>query len=170
MKEREKETVRERQRKGVKKRERERRGDEREWGREREGERWEGTATTGLQTFYSKKYHFVNQISFVILRKIIPKDESQTNDSSNIKKIDADFHFFSDTELTTNGNADLRSGSPINIESVLSDSEIEVKIRKGMFTGAKCRLNCEIMNQTVNFFLRWRHHRRHEKLGMGWFS
>ncbi|KAJ8935152.1 hypothetical protein NQ314_012970 [Rhamnusium bicolor] len=52
------------------------------------------------------------------------------SDSSNIKKIDADFHFFSDTELTANGNVDSRAGSPINIETVQSDSEFEVKFRK----------------------------------------
>lgn len=52
-------------------------------------------------------------------------------DTSNIKKIDADFHFFSDTELTANGNVDSRAGSPVNIETVQSDSEFEVKFRKG---------------------------------------
>ncbi|ENN74670.1 hypothetical protein YQE_08787, partial [Dendroctonus ponderosae] len=49
-------------------------------------------------------------------------------DTSNIKKVDADFHFFSDTELTT-GNSESRSASPVNIESVQSDSEIEMKLR-----------------------------------------
>lgn len=58
--------------------------------------------------------------------------EAPQPDTSNIKKVDADFHFFSDTELTT-GNSESRSASPINIESVQSDSEIEMKLRvKGM--------------------------------------
>ncbi|KAL1512641.1 hypothetical protein ABEB36_002202 [Hypothenemus hampei] len=48
--------------------------------------------------------------------------------SPNIKRLDADFHFFSDTELAT-GNAESRSVSPINVEAVQSDSEIEVKFR-----------------------------------------
>ncbi|KAJ8965304.1 hypothetical protein NQ317_018800 [Molorchus minor] len=38
-------------------------------------------------------------------------DKTRAIDSSNIKKIDADFHFFSDTELTANGNIDSRSGT-----------------------------------------------------------
>lgn len=63
------------------------------------------------------------------------KDEKDVsllvNDSSAIKRIDADFHFFSDTELTNNSILDSRAGSPINIESVQSDSEFEVKGRKG---------------------------------------
>lgn len=65
--------------------------------------------------------------------KTVLKNESEMMDTS-LKRIDADFHFFSDTELTNNGNIDVRSGAPINIESVLSDSEIEVKVRKGEFT------------------------------------
>ncbi|CAG9859057.1 unnamed protein product [Phyllotreta striolata] len=52
-------------------------------------------------------------------------------DKSNIKKIDADFHFFSDTELTNSGNMESRTSSPVNIELVQSDSEFEVKGRKG---------------------------------------
>ncbi|XP_066142895.1 phosphatidate phosphatase LPIN3 [Euwallacea fornicatus] len=59
------------------------------------------------------------------------KDSSETTpraDSSNFKRVDADFHFFSDTELTS-GNAESRSNSPINVESVQSDSEIETKLR-----------------------------------------
>lgn len=71
---------------------------------------------------------------FFVFRKL-DKDESTpvstANDSSNIKMIDADFHFFSDTELTTSGNADSRSGSPVHVESVQSDSELEMKFRKG---------------------------------------
>ncbi|XP_018569691.1 phosphatidate phosphatase LPIN3 isoform X1 [Anoplophora glabripennis] len=59
------------------------------------------------------------------------KETVMPSDTSNIKKIDADFHFFSDTELTANGNVDSRAGSPANIEMVQSDSEIEVKVRKG---------------------------------------
>lgn len=46
--------------------------------------------------------------------------------------IDPDFHFFSDTELTT-GPGDSRPASPTNIEGVLSDTEFEVKSRKGKF-------------------------------------
>ncbi|XP_072378648.1 phosphatidate phosphatase LPIN3 isoform X2 [Diabrotica undecimpunctata] len=51
-------------------------------------------------------------------------------DTSNIKKIDADFHFFSDTELTKPSIGDCRTGSPENVENVQSDSEFEVKARK----------------------------------------
>ncbi|XP_056634366.1 phosphatidate phosphatase LPIN3 isoform X1 [Diorhabda sublineata] len=59
-------------------------------------------------------------------------------DTSNIKKIDADFHFFSDTELTKNGNVDSRAASPVNVEAVLSDTEFEVKGRKDdLMDGAK---------------------------------
>ncbi|XP_074027321.1 phosphatidate phosphatase LPIN [Leptinotarsa decemlineata] len=57
-------------------------------------------------------------------------ENTRLNDSSNLKKIDADFHFFSDTELTSNGVIDSRSENPSHIESVLSDSEFEFKIRK----------------------------------------
>lgn len=62
----------------------------------------------------------------------LDKDESPVAPSesgSNIKRIDADFHFFSDTEITT-GTTDSRAGSPVHIESVQSDSEFEVKFRK----------------------------------------
>lgn len=51
-------------------------------------------------------------------------------DTSHIKKIDADFHFFSDTELTKPSIGDCRTGSVENVENVQSDSEIEVKARK----------------------------------------
>ncbi|KAH1015087.1 hypothetical protein HUJ05_012865 [Dendroctonus ponderosae] len=57
-----------------------------------------------------------------------PSEAPTQTDTSNIKKVDADFHFFSDTELTT-GNSESRSASPVNIESVQSDSEIEMKLR-----------------------------------------
>ncbi|CAH2003396.1 unnamed protein product [Acanthoscelides obtectus] len=63
-------------------------------------------------------------------QKEIKEDQRQMVDTANIKKIDADFHFFSDTELTNNGNNDSRTGSPVNVESVQSDSEFEVKVRK----------------------------------------
>ncbi|KAJ8957636.1 hypothetical protein NQ318_017525 [Aromia moschata] len=63
--------------------------------------------------------------------KEIQQTKEVPGDSSNIKKIDADFHFFSDTELTANGNVDSRAGSPVTIETVQSDSEFEVKFRKG---------------------------------------
>lgn len=45
--------------------------------------------------------------------------------------IDPDFHFFSDTELTSGPN-DSRPLSPAAIEAVLSDTEFEVKSRKGI--------------------------------------
>nr|CAH7738239.1 unnamed protein product [Callosobruchus chinensis] len=64
------------------------------------------------------------------LQKEIKEDQRQLVDTTNIKKIDADFHFFSDTELTNNGNNDSRTGSPVNVETVQSDSEFEVKVRK----------------------------------------
>lgn len=68
----------------------------------------------------------------------INEDNIMRSDTSNIKKIDADFHFFSDTELTKNGNVDSRAASPVNIESVLSDTEFEVKGRKDdVMDGAK---------------------------------
>ncbi|XP_076260266.1 phosphatidate phosphatase LPIN isoform X2 [Rhynchophorus ferrugineus] len=54
--------------------------------------------------------------------------DSSQNDSTNLKRLDADFHFFSDTELTS-GNVESKSNSPMNIESVQSDSEIEMKPR-----------------------------------------
>nr|QYV43132.1 lipid metabolism-related protein [Colaphellus bowringi] len=57
-------------------------------------------------------------------------EDTQPIDSSNFKKIDADFHFFSDTELTTNVIIDSRTDSPSYIETVQSDSEFEVKVRK----------------------------------------
>ncbi|CAH1114571.1 unnamed protein product [Psylliodes chrysocephalus] len=67
-----------------------------------------------------------------ISKKDLKDDDSVIRmDKSNIKKIDADFHFFSDTELTNTGNADSRAGSPVNVELVQSDSEFEVKGRKG---------------------------------------
>lgn len=57
--------------------------------------------------------------------------QSQSNVVQSSRKIiDPDFHFFSDTELTTN-TADSRAHLPINVETVVSDSEFEVKIRKG---------------------------------------
>lgn len=65
------------------------------------------------------------------MEKISTKDSSDTiakAEPSNVKKVDADFHFFSDTELTS-GNAESRSTSPTNVESVQSDSEIEMKLR-----------------------------------------
>ncbi|VEN44936.1 unnamed protein product [Callosobruchus maculatus] len=62
--------------------------------------------------------------------KEIKEDQRQLVDTANIKRIDADFHFFSDTELTNNGNNDSRTGSPVNVETVQSDSEFEVKVRK----------------------------------------
>lgn len=69
---------------------------------------------------------------FWFLRKLNEEKEvAMPADTSNFKKIDADFHFFSDTELTANGNVDSRAGSPVNIEMVQSDSEFEVKNRKG---------------------------------------
>lgn len=49
--------------------------------------------------------------------------------TSNRKVIDPDFHFFSDTELTS-GPGDSRPASPTAIEAVLSDTEFEVKNRK----------------------------------------
>ncbi|XP_030761072.1 phosphatidate phosphatase LPIN3 [Sitophilus oryzae] len=59
----------------------------------------------------------------------IEKDPVPTqSDATNIKMVEADFHFFSDTELTS-GIAESRSSSPTNIESVQSDSEIEMKLR-----------------------------------------
>lgn len=73
---------------------------------------------------------FFNKSNF---NRKLDKDESPVAPSesgSNIKRIDADFHFFSDTEITT-GTTDSRAGSPVHIESVQSDSEFEVKFRKG---------------------------------------
>lgn len=55
---------------------------------------------------------------------------TQTPSNSSRKIIDPDFHFFSDTELTSNVG-DSRTDSPIQIETVQSDSEFEVKNRKG---------------------------------------
>ncbi|KAJ8925568.1 hypothetical protein NQ315_009408 [Exocentrus adspersus] len=52
------------------------------------------------------------------------KETGMSSDTSNIKRIDADFHFFSDTELTSNGNA-------TNVEAVQSDSEFEVSKMRG---------------------------------------
>ncbi|XP_050295672.1 phosphatidate phosphatase LPIN3 isoform X2 [Anthonomus grandis grandis] len=54
--------------------------------------------------------------------------QETTATSGNLKKVEADFHFFSDTELTA-GNGESRSTSPVNVESVLSDSELETRIR-----------------------------------------
>lgn len=48
-------------------------------------------------------------------------------------KMIPDFHFFSDTEVTNSTANDSRSGSPTHVESVQSDSEIEVKKMKGKF-------------------------------------
>ncbi|XP_060529756.1 phosphatidate phosphatase LPIN3 isoform X2 [Cylas formicarius] len=63
------------------------------------------------------------------LKELQIKDDSVIlADAPSFKKIDADFHFFSDTELTS-GNVDSRASSPVRIESVQSDSEIEVKFR-----------------------------------------
>ncbi|CAH0551237.1 unnamed protein product [Brassicogethes aeneus] len=66
------------------------------------------------------------------LEKLGKVEEANLNltEPSNIKMIDADFHFFSDTEITTNNGNDSRSGTPVHIESVQSDSEFEVKVRK----------------------------------------
>ncbi|CAH1128086.1 unnamed protein product [Ceutorhynchus assimilis] len=61
------------------------------------------------------------------------KDTIETKkvaDSSNIKRVDADFHFFSDTEVNT-GNADSRSITPGIVELVQSDSEFEMNRPKG---------------------------------------
>ncbi|KAG5868990.1 hypothetical protein JTB14_025267 [Gonioctena quinquepunctata] len=64
-------------------------------------------------------------------QKVTKKEDEQTQcNDSTLRKIDADFHFFSDTELTTNTVVDSRTDSPSYIESVLSDSEFEVKVRK----------------------------------------
>ncbi|KAF5301352.1 hypothetical protein FQA39_LY10750 [Lamprigera yunnana] len=49
--------------------------------------------------------------------------------NSNRKVMDPDFHFFSDTELTS-GPGDSRPASPTTVEGVLSDTEFEVKNRK----------------------------------------
>ncbi|XP_045463728.1 phosphatidate phosphatase LPIN3 isoform X2 [Harmonia axyridis] len=51
----------------------------------------------------------------------------------NRKILDPDIHFFSDTELTTGGITDLRNNSTLHllIETVQSDSEIEMKNRRG---------------------------------------
>lgn len=49
---------------------------------------------------------------------------------SKDNKILPDFNFFSDTELTSNNASDSRQASPVYIESVLSDSEIEVNKSK----------------------------------------
>ncbi|XP_044744130.1 phosphatidate phosphatase LPIN2 isoform X2 [Coccinella septempunctata] len=50
---------------------------------------------------------------------------------TNRKILDPDIHFFSDTELTAGGNTDSRNNSTLHlIETVQSDSEIEMKNRK----------------------------------------
>ncbi|KAH0815419.1 hypothetical protein GEV33_007372 [Tenebrio molitor] len=60
--------------------------------------------------------------------KELQNQDAGTN--NNRKIIDPDFHFFSDTELTSNV-VDSRTDSPIQVEAVQSDSEFEVKNRKG---------------------------------------
>ncbi|RZC36849.1 phosphatidate phosphatase LPIN3 [Asbolus verrucosus] len=62
------------------------------------------------------------------LKELQAHDGVQSGNSRKI--IDPDFHFFSDTELTTNV-VDSRADSPVQIEAVQSDSEFEVKNRKG---------------------------------------
>ncbi|XP_025833353.1 phosphatidate phosphatase LPIN3 isoform X2 [Agrilus planipennis] len=57
------------------------------------------------------------------------ESEPESVNHSSRKLLDPDFHFFSDTELTTGIN-DSRPLSPVNVESVLSDTEFEVKNRK----------------------------------------
>lgn len=67
-------------------------------------------------------------LNFIFFRSL---DEQASG--SNRKILDPDIHFFSDTELTAGGNADSRNNSPSHhlIETVQSDSEIEMKNRKG---------------------------------------
>ncbi|XP_049819413.1 phosphatidate phosphatase LPIN3 isoform X2 [Aethina tumida] len=60
----------------------------------------------------------------------LEKEEKEMIDSL---KMIPDFHFFSDTEVTNSTANDSRSGSPTHVESVQSDSEIEVKKMKGKF-------------------------------------
>ncbi|XP_065167971.1 phosphatidate phosphatase LPIN2 isoform X3 [Atheta coriaria] len=59
-------------------------------------------------------------------------EENTVSTSSNTSRkvpMDPDFHFFSDTELTTNP-ADSRPNTPIHVESVQSDTEFEVQKSK----------------------------------------
>ncbi|KAL3288419.1 hypothetical protein HHI36_002865, partial [Cryptolaemus montrouzieri] len=77
--------------------------------------------------------------------------------SANRKVLDPEFHFFSDTELTAGGNVDSRNNSPIHlIESVLSDSEIEVKNRKeeGTANGQSWEWGGFPQNQTMEMEMR----------------
>lgn len=55
-----------------------------------------------------------------------------TTSTSSGRKVplDPDFHFFSDTELTTS-QVDSRPNTPIHLESVQSDTEFEVQKSKG---------------------------------------
>lgn len=104
-----------------------------------------------LKEYVKQNFWRYHSVCVVFFSKLLLKNETDPDDTSNIKRIDADFHFFSDTELTTNSNGDMRSGSPINIESVQSDSEIEVKIRKGNITTTHQILDG---NNSIIFFYR----------------
>ncbi|EFA07054.2 phosphatidate phosphatase LPIN3 [Tribolium castaneum] len=64
------------------------------------------------------------------LKELQNVEGSAQTPSNSRKIIDPDFHFFSDTELTSNV-VDSRADSPIQVEAVQSDSEFEVKNRKG---------------------------------------
>ncbi|XP_022912893.2 phosphatidate phosphatase LPIN3 isoform X1 [Onthophagus taurus] len=67
-----------------------------------------------------------------IEQKELPKIDTDASPCSNNsrKVLDPEFHFFSDTELTT-GQEDSRPNTPIHIESVQSDTEFEVQKSKG---------------------------------------
>ncbi|XP_017772334.1 PREDICTED: phosphatidate phosphatase LPIN3 isoform X1 [Nicrophorus vespilloides] len=56
-------------------------------------------------------------------------DENTSSVANRKVPMDPDFHFFSDTELTT-GQSDSRPNTPIHIESVQSDTEFEVQKSK----------------------------------------
>lgn len=75
-------------------------------------------------------------ISFSFCFRKSDNEISTCTNSGRKVPLDPEFHFFSDTELTT-GQEDSRPNTPIHLESVQSDTEFEVKKSKGKLVGNK---------------------------------